>query len=109
MAILLLPTESQSDNIGLSPEMIMIWGNLNTDLYKCDLILTSGRRNPEENRRVRGAKNSRHLYGDAVDFVAPKCSRKRVFKALYKHCMGIGLYDDHYHCDVREEKVIWIL
>lgn len=33
--------------------------------------ITSWYRTPEANRRCGGAKNSRHLYGDAVDFIFP--------------------------------------
>ena len=44
------------------------------------IIITSGLRSPELNRKVGGAKNSLHLYGKAADFTVPELKK---LKGLY--------------------------
>lgn len=36
------------------------------------IVITSGYRSPELNRKVGGSKNSQHMFGEAADIVAPR-------------------------------------
>jgi hypothetical protein len=47
-------------------------------LHHPDVRITSGRRSPESNRRVGGAKRSRHLLGVAVDLVGPPATLRHL-------------------------------
>lgn len=49
------------------------------------IIITSGYRNPEYNKRVGGAENSQHIKGQAVDFITSVNYLEEVFKLLIKH------------------------
>ena len=50
------------------------------------LSLTSAYRNPSRNRRVGGASQSRHMYGDAADIA----SNRTTFPALARHGKASG-------------------
>jgi uncharacterized protein YcbK (DUF882 family) len=63
------------------------------------LIIVSGYRTAETNRMVGGARESRHLHGDAVDIPAGYCS---VAQAEAAGAVGIGSKDGWaIHLDVR--------
>jgi len=36
------------------------------------IVITSGYRSPELNRKVGGSKNSQHMFGEAADIIAPR-------------------------------------
>ena len=72
----------------------------------CKLIVTSGDRTPEHNRKVGGAKHSFHLQkGRALDFVSKgrNCSILRVARIACKHTTTIR-YSGHIHIDNRTVK-----
>lgn len=55
------------------------------DWYGKPITITSGYRSPELNKAIKGARNSDHMRGQAVDFVLPKEDYARVFDWLRKN------------------------
>lgn len=53
------------------------------------VVIRSGYRDPAHNRRVGGAPNSQHLYGNAVDLERPMLSRRTV--ESIRRFSGIGI------------------
>lgn len=50
--------------------------------YNCPVIISSGYRCVELNKKVGGARNSQHLLGEAADFIIPSKNLKDVFEWL---------------------------
>lgn len=76
------------------------------DLYKGDLIITSGFRGEEYNAKVGGVKRSSHLKGLAVDIFCRNGSiywkiRESALKAGFKR-LGHGKW--HIHLDIDPDK-----
>jgi hypothetical protein len=66
--------------------------------------MSSGRRTPEGNRAVGGVPNSRHLFGDAADFVpAQGQSMRELYLQARQHFPGAHILNegDHVHVDQR--------
>lgn len=79
----------------------------NFEFYlKGDVIITSGLRTPEHNKKVGGSPTSSHLKGLACDIACN--SSKNAFiiikTALDAGFKRIGIAKDHIHLDVDEEK-----
>lgn len=82
------------------------------------IIIVSGFRSQNHNIICGGAKSSKHLTGDAIDFrFANEDAGRLIDSALtlfYKHKIkGIGLYvnrgnKDYIHFDNRDVKAIWV-
>lgn len=76
--------------------------------YGKKLVVTSGYRNPDRNRRARGAKNSLHMYCAAADVQVPGVGKWEL--ASYLRTMpgrgGIGTYchTNSVHVDVGPER-----
>jgi lysozyme family protein len=75
------------------------------------LVVTSGYRPPEINRRVGGARFSRHLVGDALDFVVPGMTGRALYNKL-DHLIdgGLGQYrgfPNLIHIDARDGRARW--
>nr|DAG71448.1 MAG TPA: peptidase [Microviridae sp.] len=72
------------------------------------VIINSGYRTPEWNKKVGGAKNSYHMKGMAADIVVKNHSSKEVAeyasKALSELDGGVIRYTNFVHVDVREHK-----
>ena len=72
------------------------------------MIVTSGYRDPERNRRVRGARNSMHMYCAAADVQVPGVDKHRL--AAYVRALpgrgGVGTYchTNSVHIDIGPER-----
>jgi zinc D-Ala-D-Ala carboxypeptidase len=64
------------------------------DWYGKPITITSGYRSPELNKAIKGAKNSDHMRGQAVDFVLPKEDYARVFDWLRKNVIFDQIIDE---------------
>lgn len=76
--------------------------------YQKPVIINSGHRCPEYNKRVGGARNSQHVYGRAADFVVQGVDPAEVYAWCDTwHKGGLGKYDTFTHIDTRNYKVRW--
>lgn len=84
-------------------EMRMLLGNR-------PLKVNSWYRPQHINHRVGGAKNSRHLFGDAVDISSDYLAPSTIYKMLDKIHMhgGLGRYYSFVHIDFRGEIARWL-
>ena len=84
------------------------------DEVKVPISITSGYRSPEHNAKVKGAKDSQHVKGTAVDFKVQGLKPKEValiVERLIKDGKikqgGIGIYPSWVHYDTRGVKARW--
>lgn len=93
--------------------------------YKRTMIINSGFRTVEHNKRIGGSPNSQHLLGIASDINLPlgefatfTKARKEEFlqnvkKKWYELCAtdglggGVGFYDEFFHLDSRKKRSFW--
>ncbi|WP_378952009.1 YcbK family protein [Mesorhizobium sp. ANAO-SY3R2] len=103
---LLKQTESV-DVACLKPSLVRVLKAVEQRFGK-KMIVTSGYRNPERNRRARGAKNSQHMYCAAADIQVPGIGKWEL--ANFLRSMpgrgGIGTYchTNSVHVDVGPER-----
>jgi uncharacterized protein YcbK (DUF882 family) len=78
------------------------------------ISITSGYRSPEHNAKVKGAKNSQHVQGTAVDLKVQGLTPKEVAPIIEKLIKdgkmkqgGIGIYPSWVHYDIRGIKARW--
>lgn len=87
----------------ITPELRHEFGALQRRFGR-DLVVTSGYRDPEYNRRVGGARRSRHMRGDALDISTAGMSlrekQRLVNMASEVGFTGIGIYGDSIHLDM---------
>lgn len=84
------------------------------DEVKVPISITSGYRSPEHNAKVKGAKDSQHVKGTAVDFKVQGLTPKEVALIVEKLIKegkikqgGIGIYPSWVHYDTRGIKARW--
>ena len=84
------------------------------DEVKVPISITSGYRSPEHNAKVKGAKDSQHVKGTAVDFKVQGLTPKQVAPIVEKLIKegkikqgGIGIYPSWVHYDIRGIKARW--
>jgi uncharacterized protein YcbK (DUF882 family) len=79
--------------------------------YGAPIHIVSGARCSDYNRRVGGARNSRHLDGLAVDIALPsnKKNRRELIRDIVwsNDFMGLGFYTTFIHVDLRREHAYW--
>nr|WP_292837339.1 D-Ala-D-Ala carboxypeptidase family metallohydrolase [Mesorhizobium sp.] len=103
---LLKQTESV-DVACLKPSLVRVLKTIEGH-YGRKMIVTSGYRDPDRNRRARGAKNSMHMYCAAADIQIPGVSKWEL--ANYVRSMpgrgGVGTYchTESVHVDVGPER-----
>ncbi len=75
------------------------------------ITINSGYRDPKSNKAVKGASNSRHLYGDAVDFWVEGMDVEETFQRLKKYHRkgGLAVGKGFVHLDLRptDRLVTW--
>ena len=71
----------------------------------CKLVVTSGHRTPEHNKKIGGAKNSLHLYNRARDIVPTNNCISLSDLADEAHKLGLTTieYQKHIHIDNRDK------
>lgn len=81
--------------------------NILRETIKKPVIITSGYRTPEHNKKVGGAKYSYHMRGMAADIIVKDMTPKDVAKELNKlapNSCGIIVYKSWVHFDTRNKK-----
>jgi uncharacterized protein YcbK (DUF882 family) len=74
------------------------------------VIVTSGCRCQNHNKKIGGSENSQHLYGRAADIKVKDVKPEDVYVFLDKHApnnLGLGLYNSWVHVDTRNGKARW--
>jgi uncharacterized protein YcbK (DUF882 family) len=74
------------------------------------VTISSGCRCDQYNKRIGGAKHSKHKLGIAADIVIHGVDPKDVYESLDKHNpnrFGLGNYDTFTHVDVRPNRARW--
>lgn len=97
------------DKVIVDTELIDVLEDIRAHFNK-PVIVTSGYRTPEYNRKIGGVKNSQHTKGTAADIKVSEVPAKRVQKYLedkYPDKYGIGSYSNFTHIDVRAKKAQW--
>lgn len=78
------------------------------DIIEKPIVINSGYRTPEYNKKIGGASRSQHIYGKAADIAISGINPKEIAKqAETLGFMGIGLYDWGCHVDTRKTKSFW--
>jgi uncharacterized protein YcbK (DUF882 family) len=91
----------------LKPSLVRVLKTVE-EHYGKKLVVTSGYRSPERNRRARGARNSLHMYCAAADVQVPGVGKWEL--AAYFHSMpgrgGVGTYchTESVHIDIGPER-----
>nr|DAI37245.1 MAG TPA: peptidase [Microviridae sp.]DAW67629.1 MAG TPA: peptidase [Microviridae sp.] len=88
-------------------EYLAILLDILRETIKKPVIVTSGYRTPEHNKKVGGAKYSYHMRGMAADITVKDMTPKEVAKELDKlapNSCGIIVYKSWVHFDTRNSK-----
>ena len=101
--------KDDSDFILLSPELLDVLYRIRLH-FNAPVMITSGYRTESHNKKVGGARDSKHVKGIAADIVVKGVSPSKV--AAYADLLmpdkgGIGEYRTFVHVDVRQEKSRW--
>jgi len=103
-----LQVQTESVDVAcLKPSLVRVLKQMERH-YGKKMVVTSGYRNPQRNRRARGAKNSLHMYCAAADIQIPGVGKWEL--ASYARTMagrgGVGTYchTNSVHVDVGPER-----
>jgi len=103
-----LAVQTESVDVAcLKPSLVRVLKQMERH-YGKKMVVTSGYRNPQRNRRARGAKNSLHMYCAAADIQIPGVGKWEL--ASYARTMGgrggVGTYchTNSVHVDVGPER-----
>ena len=96
-----------SDEVIVDPELVELLQILRDRINK-PIVIVSGYRTKEYNKKIKGAPNSYHLKGQAADIrvegVDPKIMAIHAAKVGFR---GIGVYNNFIHVDVRQKEYFW--
>jgi len=99
----------------MSPELLSLLQKFQ-NFINMPIVINSGFRCPEYNKRIDGAENSLHLTGEAVDISIRIngsdywLSGPEILKLLHKsgvHFGGIGVGGTYLHLDIRKTPDLW--
>jgi uncharacterized protein YcbK (DUF882 family) len=92
----------------INPKLIELLERIRASFGK-PITIMSGRRCEAHNTKVKGAKDSQHILGNAADIQVQGVDPHDVQEYLMKHfnldCKGLGRYRSFTHIDVREGKI----
>ncbi len=78
------------------------------------VIVISGYRSPEYNKKIGGVKRSQHMLSKAADIVVPGVESVEVWRTIKKLIAdgsilkgGLGLYETFVHYDIRGRNARW--
>ena len=97
------------DLVRISPALLDILHSIRKH-FNAPVIITSGYRTKNHNKKVGGAKKSTHMVGIAADIVVKGVTPAKVAayaNTLLQESGGIGEYRNFVHIDVRHEKSRW--
>lgn len=78
------------------------------DIVGRPIIINSGYRTVEYNKKIGGSPNSQHILGRAVDIVIPPLDPREIAEVAESIGFGgIGIYEDFVHVDVRDKRARW--
>jgi uncharacterized protein YcbK (DUF882 family) len=104
-----MPSNVRANIIELAKNLQVLRDEVNRPIS-----ITSGYRSPEHNAKVKGAKNSQHVQGTAVDLKVQGMTPKEVAPIIEKLIKdgkmkqgGIGIYPSWVHYDIRGTKARW--
>jgi uncharacterized protein YcbK (DUF882 family) len=78
--------------------------------FRSPITITSGCRCAKHNAKIKGSKNSQHLFGRAADFSVRNVSPIEVYNFIddkYPSSLGLGLYSTWVHLDSRDVMARW--
>ena len=96
-------------SILIESELVKVLEDVRTH-FNMPVIITSGYRSPEYNKKIGGVKNSQHAKGTAADIkvkMVPASKVQGYLSRKYPNKYGIGRYENFTHIDVREKKARW--
>ena len=97
-------------NQSLMMELVVMRLQLIRDVHG-PIIITSGYRCEAYNGRLGGHPNSDHMFGKAVDFVAPKSRPENMLESMRRHFNGIGVRthgpEPYWHGDLGDGESFW--
>lgn len=97
------------DKILIESELVKVLEDVRTH-FNMPVVITSGYRSPEYNKKIGGVKNSQHTKGTAADIKVKMVLASEVQRYLnrkYPDKYGIGRYKSFTHIDVRKKKARW--
>ncbi len=98
-----------ADAVLIAPRLAMVLESIRTHFNK-PVVIHSGYRTPQYNKKVGGAAQSQHCYGTAADISIKGVSPQTVAayaRKLMPDWGGVGTYKTFTHVDVRETKANW--
>ena len=89
---------------GVDPDVISLALSAYEAIGEANLDIVSGFRDPDQNKKAKGAKKSQHMHGNALDLNTTGWSRARkleLIDALSRAgAGGIGVYANNIHVDI---------
>jgi len=101
--------KDNSNIIFVGVELLEILEDIREHFNK-PVIINSGYRTIEYNKKIGGVANSKHCAGIASDIKINGIAPKEIYSYLdskYNSKYGIGLYNTFVHIDTRENKARW--
>jgi uncharacterized protein YcbK (DUF882 family) len=101
--------DGRCDKILIDSELVEVLEDVRTH-FNAPVIINSGYRTPEYNKKIGGTKNSQHTKGTAADIRVkgvPASKVQQYLKNKYQDKYGIGSYRKFTHIDTRKKRARW--